>query len=162
MTITTAAHDRSEPSRLGDLAVASLAWASASAGIVLGSNPLWAATVVLAVPMAAFLAFGHLAGRGAVMACLASALGLGMAAGQGPGAAWGAVGLLAVVDLAAMVGGAAAVRMAPAATGPAVAASSIGRFLTVVVRHEAAAGSRPVEAAPRAGLGRRAAVKRTA
>ena len=59
----------------GDAAIAALAWAAASAGIVLGGKPLWVALVVLAVPMLAFVAFGHLAGRGAVIACIASALG---------------------------------------------------------------------------------------
>jgi len=134
--------DRPITQPLGDAWVASLAWASASAGIVLGGRPLWVALVALAVPMLAFIAFGHLAGRGAVMACVASALGVGLASGAGGASAWGAVGLIGLIDAVAFVGGAAADRMAPvSAPAQAAAPTSEGRWMTVVVHHEAAASA---------------------
>lgn len=134
---------RPTPARpsLGDLEIACSAWAVASAGIVLGGPPLWVALVVLAIPMVAFIAVGHLAGRGAVVACVASALGAGMASGSVGWSAWGAVGLIGLVDVVAMVGGLAAERMAPAA-GAAVPVGE-GRWMTVVVQHEATASETP-------------------
>lgn len=130
---------------LGDAAIASLAWASASAGIVLGGKPLWVALVALAVPMLAFVAFGHLAGRGAVIACMASALGVGMASGSAGSAAWGAVGLIGLIDVVAFAGGLAADRMAPVqALAPTAEA---GTWMSIVVQHEAAGAV--VGAAPR-------------
>jgi hypothetical protein len=97
----------------GDLTIAALAFGSASAGIVLGGPPLLVALIALAWPLAAFVAYGHLAGRGAVMVCLISALAGGM--GTGGGSAWAAVGLLATIDLMALAGGLVADRMAPVA-----------------------------------------------
>jgi hypothetical protein len=134
---------RPTPARptLGDLEIALAAWAVASAGIVLGGPPLWVALVVLAIPMLAFIAVGHLAGRGAVMACVASALGAGMASGSAGASVWGAVGLIGLVDLVAMVGGLAAERMAPIAEAAAPAGE--GTWLTVVVHHEATANGTP-------------------
>ncbi len=130
---------RPAPARpsLGDVEIACSAWAVASAGIVLGGPPLWVALVVLAIPMAAFVAVGHLAGRGAVMACVASALGAGMVSGAAGASAWGAVAVLGFVDIAAMVGGLAAERMAPAAEAAVPAGE--GTWMTVVVHHEATA-----------------------
>jgi hypothetical protein len=126
----------------GDLAIACGAWAVASAGVVLGGQPLWIALMALAIPMFAFIAVGHLAGRGAVMACVASALGAGMASGSAGSSAWGAVGLIGLVDIMAMVGGLAAERMAPAAEA-AVPVVGEGTWMTVVVQHEAAASETP-------------------
>jgi hypothetical protein len=126
---------------LGDAAIAALAWASASAGIVLGGKPLWVALVTLAIPMLAFIALGHLAGRGAVVACVASALGLGMASTSGGSGPWMAVGLIGLIDAAAFAGGLMAERMAPAQATDAPAAT--GRWMTVVVQHEAIAEATP-------------------
>ena len=122
---------------LGDAAIASLAWASASAGIVLGGRPLWVALVALATPMVAFVAFGHLAGRGPVIACVASALGVGMASGSGGSAAWGAVGLIGLIDVVAFAGGLSADRMAPV-RAVAPSAGEGGTWMTIVVHQEAA------------------------
>ncbi len=140
--MTSRVAPRSMMQPLGDAAIAVLAWASVAAGIVLGGKPLWVALVALAIPMLAFVAFGHLAGRGAVMACVASALGVGMASGSG---AWGAVGLIGLVDAAAFVGGLAAERMAPAQT-PAVVAGP-GTWMTIAVHHEAVASKVPTRLA---------------
>jgi hypothetical protein len=97
----------------GDLTIAVLAFGSASAGIVLGGPPLLVALIALAWPLAAFVACNHLAGRGAVMVCLISALSAGMVTtGASP---WSAVGLLATIDLMAFAGGLVADRMAPVA-----------------------------------------------
>ncbi len=126
---------------LGDLEIACCAWAVASAGIVLGGPPLWVALVVLAIPMVAFIAVGHLAGRGAVIACVASALGAGMASGSAGASAWGAVAVVGFVDIAAIVGGIAAERMAPAAH--AAVPVREGTWMTVVVHHEATASDNP-------------------
>ncbi len=134
-------HPASARPTLGDLEIACSAWAVGSAGIVLGGPPLWVALVVLAIPMAAFVAVGHLAGRGALIACVASALGAGMASGSSGASAWGAVGLLGLVDVMAMLGGLAAERMAPVAE-PAVP-SAEARWMTVVVHHEATASETP-------------------
>jgi hypothetical protein len=132
---------RTQP-MIRDLAIAGGAWLVASSGVVLGGPPLWVALVALAIPMFAFVAVGHLAGRGAVMACVASALGAGMSAGSTGMAAWGAVGLIGLVDLAAMIGGLAADRMAPAA--PAVVSNQAGgTWMTVVVHREATASEAP-------------------
>lgn len=136
---------------LGDAAVAALAWASASAGVVLGGNPLWVALVALAIPMGAFVAFGHLAGRGAVMACVASALGVGMASGPD---AWGAVALIGLIDAMAFAGGLMAERMAPASAATSTAG---GTWMTIVVHHEAVADAAP-RLAPVAATGPRTTV----
>lgn len=134
---------------LGDAAIASLAWASASAGIVLGGQPLWVALVALAGPVLAFVAFGHLAGRGAVIACMASALGVGMASGSSGSAAWGAVGLIGLIDVVALAGGLAADRMAPVRV--AAPTAQAGTWMTIVVQYEATGavvGSGPSTSAP--------------
>ena len=125
--------------RINDATIAALAWAAVSAGIVLGGKPLWVALIALAIPMVAFVAFSHLAGRGAVMACVASALGVGMASTSPGASAWGAIGLIGLIDLAALVGGLTAERMAPAV--------EVGRgtWMTIVVQHEAVAS----DASPR-------------
>jgi hypothetical protein len=118
---------------VGDLTIAALAFGSASAGIVLGGPPLWVALVALAWPLAAFVAYGHLAGRGAVMVCLISALAAGM--GTGGASAWSAVGLLATMDLMALAGGVVAGRMAPVVTipaAPALIAIPISQHITFV------------------------------
>lgn len=144
--MTTRALSRPIAPLFGDAAIAGLAWASASAGLILGGKPLWVALVALALPMLAFLAFGHLAGRGAVMACIASALGVGIASGSAP---WGAVALIGLIDVAALAGGRTAERMAPARAERADA----GTWMTIVVQHEATGAATsprraPVVAAP--------------
>ncbi len=87
----------------------------------------------LAIPMGAFVAFGHLAGRGAVIACVASAMGVAMVSVAAGASAWGAIGLIGLVDLAALAGGHTAKRMAP------VEQPADGRWMTIVVHHEAVA-----------------------
>jgi hypothetical protein len=128
--------DLDSGSKRGDLLIATLAWVAASAGLLSGGTALWVALVILAIPMAAFVVFGHLAGRGAVVACLASAFGMGMVV-TGPGASpWAAIALIGVVDFAALVAGTAAVRMVPATSHAAPLAER--QWISIVVRHSAA------------------------
>jgi hypothetical protein len=127
--------DPENGSTRGDLLIATLAWVAASAGLLLGGDPMWVALVILAMPIAAFVAFGHLAGRGGVVACLASALGMGMVV-YSPGAShWAAVGLIGLVDFASLVAGKAAVRMAPVSSQSAPTAQ--GRWISIAVQHAA-------------------------
>jgi hypothetical protein len=128
--------DLENGSNRGDLLIATLAWVAASAGLLLGGKALWVALVILAIPMAAFVVFGYLAGRGAVVACLASALGMGMTVGGAGVSPWGAVALIGLVDFAALVAGMTAIRMAPATSSSVPAAD--GRWISIVVQHAAA------------------------
>jgi hypothetical protein len=127
--------DLENGSTRGDLLIATLAWFVASAGLLLGGNPVWVALVILAIPMAAFVAFGHLAGRGAVVACLASALGMGMVINGPDASPWAAVALIGLVDFTALVAGTVAVRMAPASSTALPAAE--GRWISIDIRHAA-------------------------
>ena len=101
----------------GDALLAGIAWSVASAGIVLAGRPGWIALAVLALPLIAYLAFGFLAGRGGVVACLVAAIGVAILDGAAPAQPALAVIVLAMLVSTACFGGLSAGRMlSPAPT----------------------------------------------
>ena len=133
MATPTRITDRSHAQLRGDLMLAALAWGTAVTGSTLGVNPLQTTLAVLAWPMASFLVTGHLAGRGATMACLASGLGASIAPGASPASV---AGLLAMVNGAAILGGRVAERLG-SAVECVPGLDSGGRWMTVAVIREA-------------------------
>ena len=142
----TSTFGMSRSSIRGDATIAVLAWMSASAGVALVGRPLWVALVVLALPMAAFIATGFLAGRGGVMACLIAAIGVGILSATG-GANPSSVVLLGVIVSAATCGGLVAERMTPAAK---LAEPTQGRWMTIVVEYQGMADTIPTTSRRRA------------
>lgn len=99
---------------LGDPMIALWAWATASASLAEGANPVLCVLAMLVVPVLALAATGRRPGRGAVVASVVSTLAVAMFAGGPVGSPAVAVILIGLLNLFAIMGGHAADAMRPA------------------------------------------------
>lgn len=132
-----------------DLATGLAAWTVVASGLTIGANPLWLAVLVLALPLAGFAATGHLAGRGAMTACLVSVFGAALVATSSGAGLWGSIGLIGVLNGVALFGGIVADQSIRPI--PAPIANRPGRWITIVVEYEGV--SAPVKAERRRRVG---------
>ena len=99
-------------SDLAESLIAVGAWAASSVTLVVGANPAWGVLAVMIFPIVAFVYFGQIPGRGAVVAVIASALAVAMIAGGPRANPLLAVVLIGMIEVAAVAGGRAADRFA--------------------------------------------------
>jgi hypothetical protein len=95
----------------GDALLAGIAWSVTSTGIVLGGRPGWIALAALALPLIAYLAFGFLAGRGGVVACVVAAIGVAILDGAATAQTALSVIVLGMLVSTALLGGRSAGRL---------------------------------------------------
>lgn len=109
------------------------AFALTASGVALGVGVVPLALGVAGVPVLASLVSGQLPGRGAVVGCLALALGATLVRQTGNAVPWGDLILLGLVALTANVAAPLASRKAQPSTAKA---ANTGQWATVVVAYE--------------------------
>jgi hypothetical protein len=123
--------------RRRDLMTVGLAGLASIAGLAAGLGSTTVALLVVALPIVGYGVGGHVAGRGAVVGCVALALATTLARPHSGAAAWVDLALLGLLAVVTGVGASAADRLASTRVAPA----SEGSWTRIVVECEAGEGA---------------------